>query len=97
MYILRIACNLTSFSPCLTGPADYLFASRHKGIRFKSPGVTYVKPGFSYQRCLATICSLYIYIYSYIYIYIYKDQVNIEPERLGVREPSKSRPQSHIF
>jgi hypothetical protein len=32
------ACNLTSFSPCLTGPKDYLFASRHKGPRFKSPG-----------------------------------------------------------
>jgi hypothetical protein len=34
---LRRACNLTSFSPCLTGPVDYLFASRHKGPRFKSP------------------------------------------------------------
>ncbi len=32
------ACNLTSFSPCLTGPVDYLFASRQKGPRFKSPG-----------------------------------------------------------
>jgi hypothetical protein len=32
------ACNLTSFSPCLTGPVDYLFASCHKGPRFKSPG-----------------------------------------------------------
>jgi hypothetical protein len=31
-------CNLTSFSPCLTGPVDYLFASRHKGPRFKSLG-----------------------------------------------------------
>jgi hypothetical protein len=41
------ACNLTLFLPCLTGPVDYLFASRHKGHRFKSPGGTYVKPGFS--------------------------------------------------
>jgi hypothetical protein len=41
------ACNLTWFSPCLTGPVDYLFASRHKGHRFKSPGGTYVKLGFS--------------------------------------------------
>ncbi len=41
------ACNLTPFSPCLTGPVDYLFASCHKGLRFKSPGGTYVKPGFS--------------------------------------------------
>ncbi len=32
------ACNLTLFSPCLTCPVDYLFASRHKGPRFKSPG-----------------------------------------------------------
>ncbi len=32
------ACNLTSFSPCLTGPVDYLFASLHKGPRFKSKG-----------------------------------------------------------
>jgi hypothetical protein len=32
------ACNLTSFSRCLTGPVYYLFASRHKGPRFKSPG-----------------------------------------------------------
>jgi hypothetical protein len=32
------ACNLTSFSPCLTGPVDFLFASCHKGLRFKSPG-----------------------------------------------------------
>ncbi len=31
------ACNLTSFSPCLTGPVDYLFSSCHKGLRFKSP------------------------------------------------------------
>ncbi len=31
------ACNLTWFSPCLTGPVDYLFASHHKGPRFKSP------------------------------------------------------------
>ncbi len=32
------ACNLTSFSPCLTGPVDYLFAFCHKGPRFKFPG-----------------------------------------------------------
>ncbi len=41
------SCNLTSFSPYLTGPVDYPFASRHKGPRFKSPGGTYVKLGFS--------------------------------------------------
>jgi hypothetical protein len=38
MLALWRACNLTSFSPCLTGPVDYLFASSHKGLRFKSPG-----------------------------------------------------------
>jgi hypothetical protein len=32
------ACNLTSFSPCLTGPVDYPFASCHKGPGFNSPG-----------------------------------------------------------
>ncbi len=31
------ACNLTSSSPCLTGPVDYLYASCHKGRGFKSP------------------------------------------------------------
>jgi hypothetical protein len=31
-------CNLISFSPCLTGPVDYPFASCHKGPGFKSPG-----------------------------------------------------------
>jgi hypothetical protein len=36
--VLWRACNLLSFSPCLTGPVDYLFASCHKGPRFKSPG-----------------------------------------------------------
>jgi hypothetical protein len=36
--ILWRAWNLTSFSPCLTGPVDYLFASRHKGPGFKYPG-----------------------------------------------------------
>jgi hypothetical protein len=32
------ACNLTSFSPCLTAPVDYPFAFPHKGPGFKSPG-----------------------------------------------------------
>jgi hypothetical protein len=48
MKIMRLwrACNLTSFTPCLTGPVDYPFASRYEGPGFKSPGGTYVKPGF---------------------------------------------------
>jgi hypothetical protein len=32
------ACNISPFSPCLTGPMDYPFASCHKGPGFKSPG-----------------------------------------------------------
>jgi hypothetical protein len=36
--LLWRACNLTSFTPCLTGPVDYPLASHHKGPRFKSPG-----------------------------------------------------------
>ncbi len=42
------ACNLTAFTPCLTGPVNYPFASRHKGPWFNPLGGTYVKPGFSY-------------------------------------------------
>ncbi len=38
MFKLCRASNLTAFSPCLTGPVDYLFASRHKGPGFKAPG-----------------------------------------------------------
>jgi hypothetical protein len=38
MNTLWRACNLTSFSPCLTGLVDYPFASHHKGPRFKSLG-----------------------------------------------------------
>ncbi len=37
-------CNLISFSTCLTGPVDYLFASGHKEPGFKSPG------GYLYER-----------------------------------------------
>jgi hypothetical protein len=41
------ACNLTSFSACLTGPMDYPFTSRHKGPGFKSPGGYLCETGFS--------------------------------------------------
>ncbi len=41
------SCNLTPFSPCLTGPVDYLFPSHHKGPGFNHQGGTCVKPGFS--------------------------------------------------
>ncbi len=36
-----------AISPCLTGPVDYLFASRHKDPGSNPQGGTYVKPGFS--------------------------------------------------
>ncbi len=36
--ILWRACNLTSFSPCLTGPVDYRLASCHEGPGFKTRG-----------------------------------------------------------
>ncbi len=45
--ILWRACNLTAFTPCLTGPGDYPFASRHKGPRFKSPGGYLCETGIS--------------------------------------------------
>ncbi len=45
--VLCRACNLTSFSPCLTGPVDYLFAPCHEGPGFNPQGVTFLKPGFS--------------------------------------------------
>ncbi len=34
------ACNLFSFTPCLTGPVDYLFASHHEGTGFNPQGGT---------------------------------------------------------
>ncbi len=40
MQVVWTACNLTIFSSCPTGPVDYLFASRHKGPGFNSPGGT---------------------------------------------------------
>ncbi len=55
------ACNLTSFSPCLTGPVDYPFSSCHKGPGFKTPGGTYVKPGIlllALSRYKGLSCSL---------------------------------------
>jgi hypothetical protein len=43
--VLWRTCNLTSFSPCLTGPVDYPFASHHKGPGFKSTGGYLCKTG----------------------------------------------------
>jgi hypothetical protein len=39
MYVLWRACYLTAFTPCLTGPVDYPFASCHEEPRFNPHGV----------------------------------------------------------
>ncbi len=49
------ACNLTAFTPCLTGPVNYPFVSHHEGPWFNPQGGTYLKPGFSCYCCLATL------------------------------------------
>jgi hypothetical protein len=51
------ACNLTSFSPCLTGPVDYPFASRHMGPKVKSPGGYFCETGIPLlaMSCYSTI------------------------------------------
>jgi hypothetical protein len=41
------ACNLTAFTPCLTGPVDYPFASVMRDPDSNPQGDTYVKPVFS--------------------------------------------------
>ncbi len=43
--LLCRACNLTSFSSCLTSPVDYPFASCHEGPGFKSPGGYFCETG----------------------------------------------------
>ncbi len=55
--VLSRACNLTAFTPCLTGLVDYPFASRHEGPGFNPQGGICVKLGFSCERCLATVVS----------------------------------------
>jgi hypothetical protein len=42
----------------LTGPVGQPFASRHEGPGFNPEGGTYMNPGFSCQRCLATVETL---------------------------------------
>jgi hypothetical protein len=49
------ACNLNPFSPCLTGPVEYPFASRHKGPGFKTPRGDLCETGI-----LLSALSLYI-------------------------------------
>ncbi len=40
--VLWKACNLTAYTPCLTGPVDYLFAFRHEGPGFNPGGGGYL-------------------------------------------------------
>jgi hypothetical protein len=49
------ACNLTPFIHSSTVPVVHPFASRHEGPEFNPQGGSYVKPGFSCYRCLATM------------------------------------------
>jgi hypothetical protein len=65
------ACNLTSFSPCLTGPVDYLFAFRHKRPRFKSPGGYLCETGI-----LLLAMSRYIFMETAM-------KINMEIQRFG--------------
>ncbi len=70
------ACNLTSFSPCLTGPVDYPFASHHKGPRFKSPGGYLCETGIllvalSRYRNLILNQILYFSVCNLLSIYIF--------------------------
>ncbi len=58
------ACNLTAFTPCLTGPVDYLFASRHEGPRFKSLGWVLMWTGI---LLFALSC------YSFIVFYLFSE------------------------
>ncbi len=46
------ACNLTAFTPCLTGPVDYPFASHHEGPGFNPQGLCE-------NRILLLVLSLY--------------------------------------
>jgi hypothetical protein len=64
--------NLTSFSPCLTCPVDYPFASHDKGPGFKSPGGYLCETGIlllalsRYQLTLNLINSIYsLHFYKY--------------------------------
>jgi hypothetical protein len=58
------ACNLTWFLPCLTGPVDYLFASCHKGLRFKSPGEDLCETGILLLVLSRYKCILCAYFWS---------------------------------
>jgi hypothetical protein len=52
--------HLTAFIHSSTGPVVQPFASRHEEPGFNPQGSTYVKPGFSCWRCLATIVTFLI-------------------------------------
>jgi hypothetical protein len=58
IFSLWRACNLTAFIHSSTGPVVHPFASCHEGPGFKPQGGTYLEPGFSCLRCLATLGTL---------------------------------------
>jgi hypothetical protein len=73
------ACNLTSFSLCLTGPVDYPIASRHKGSGFKSPGGYLCETGI-------LLLALSRYTYEFMQSYLYQGQYLMCYIRLTIRK-----------
>jgi hypothetical protein len=64
-----------SLQPCLTGPVDYLFASPHKGPRFKSPGGYLCKTGI-----LLLALSRYMFIISPTFDWVWSHLVSEEKD-----------------
>ncbi len=71
------ACNLTAFSPSLTGPVDYLFASRHKRPRLKSPGGYLCETGILLLvlACYTCILSLFTCCSDFRFVYTFPDVI----------------------
>jgi hypothetical protein len=67
------ACNLTSFSPCLTGQVDYLFASRHKGPRFKSPGGYLSETGILLLALSRSTYFVHLHVHIHVHLYVHVD------------------------
>jgi hypothetical protein len=82
------ACNLTSYSPCLTGPAAYLFSFRHKGHRFKSPGGYICETGIlllalsryklavsGYSNTSLTVKSIWVFTWGPKFVYFTRQRI----------------------
>jgi hypothetical protein len=84
--ILWRSCNLTTFTSCLTGPVDYLFASRHEGPGFNSPGGYLCEIRillFALSRCIGdpdVIWSLALLTFSGCFTRLHAD--NVKSQRL---------------